>query len=74
MTGPWWVWLPVIRTWRMPALSAISRRMIFIMASVGPRPRSMPTSATLSSPAAITIALAINGSSVPSAGMSWRAP
>ena len=47
MTGPWCVWLPVIRTWRMPALSAISWRMIFIIASVGPRPRSIPTKRNL---------------------------
>ena len=48
--------------------------MIFIIASVGPRPMSIPTSATLSSPAAITIALAIKGSSVPSESISCRAP
>ena len=42
MTGPWWVWLPVIRTWRIPALAAISWRMIFIIASVGPRPMIDP--------------------------------
>ena len=57
----------------MPALPAISRRMTSIIASVGPRPRSMPTSATLSSPAASTTALAMSGSSDPSESASWRA-
>ena len=74
MTGPWCEWLPEINTWRMPAFSASSLRMIVIMAAVGPRPRSVPTIASLSSPAAITIAWAMRGSSVPSASLSCRAP